>query len=229
MARKSPRERTSAEQLDKLEEQIELLKVAYDRYFNGVDRIPPAREHDALKRNVHIIMRNQLPSTVMRFRFQNLRARLITYEQYWTRILNQIEKGTFKRVVAESKKRQRDFVRKAAEERKAARDGAEAAANTGVTEDGAPKMRVRVPSASRPAATDLPDGMDAKTARNLFRDFVKAKRAAGEQTEGITYGGLVKKLAREMPKLQKKHGDGVRFEVATVNGKVRLRARANRG
>jgi hypothetical protein len=228
LARKAPRSKATVEQLDKLEENIELLKVAYDRYFNGVDRVPPARDHDSLKRSLHVLMRNQLPSTVLRFRFQNLRARLITYEQYWTRILIQIEKGTFKWVLAESERRAAVARQKAREERAAAKRAAENPSEAAPPEPGAPRAVKRRPSAPRPAA-DLPDGMDAKTARNLFRDFVKAKRAAGEQTEGITYGGLVKKLSREMPKLQKKHGDEVRFEVATVNGKVRLRARSNRG
>ena len=56
--------------------------------------------------------------------------------------------------------------------------------------------------------------------------FGKANRVReGGHASVITYGALVQKLAKELPKLQKKHGDAVRFEVATVNGKVRLKAR----
>jgi hypothetical protein len=76
-----------------------------------------------------------------------------------------------------------------------------------------------------PARPPLPSGVDPKQARELFKQFVAAKKAAGESIEGLTYGRLLDKLSKEVPKLQEKHGDGLRFEVATVDGKVRLRAR----
>ncbi len=72
---------------------------------------------------------------------------------------------------------------------------------------------------------ELPTGMKDNEARALYDAFVAAKRSAGENTDKITYPALVRKLARELPKLQAKHGGGVRFEVATVDGKVKLRAR----
>lgn len=228
MARTAPRSRTTVEQLEKLEEQIELLKVAYERYFNGVDRVPPAKEHEALKRAVFELMRGQLPSSVLRFRFSNLRARVISYEQYWTRILLQIEKGTFRRVVAESERRQTIARRQAALDRANAAAGGAGAAEQPTQPAAADERRRTGPPPLPKAPAALPEGMDAKTARELFRDFVTAKKAAGERTEGITYGGLVQKLAAELPKLREKHGAEVRFEVATVDGKVRLRARTRR-
>jgi hypothetical protein len=71
--------------------------------------------------------------------------------------------------------------------------------------------------------------MSAKDCRELFKQLVQAKRAAGEAIEGLTYGSLVAKLAREAPKLQERHGAAVKFEVATDGGKVRLRARPGSG
>jgi len=204
-------------QLDELEEAIEHLKVAYDRYFYGVDKIPPIRNHEAVERLVRELLRRPVSSTQLRFRFNTLRARLNTYGQYWNRILRQIEAGTYKRVLAESERR--EFLgRQRRRAERAEGDAAEA-------EDAAPAAggRARVPS--RPP--DLPSGMDAKEARELFKSFVQAKRAAGEKTEGITYGALVRKLANEVPKLEAKHGGKVRFEVATEGGRVRLRARRN--
>src|SRR5690606_32615776 len=104
--RKPTTPRLSMEHLDEVEEQIELLKVAYERYFNGVDRVPPAREHDAVRLSVRRLFGLHTGSTAVRFRAQGLKARLVTYEQYWTRILGQIERGTFKRILAESKRRE---------------------------------------------------------------------------------------------------------------------------
>ena len=68
--------------------------------------------------------------------------------------------------------------------------------------------------------------MDARTARKLFKDYLTAKRAAGESTKGLTYGTLVEKLSQQSGKLHEKHtGATFKFEVATVEGRVRLRAK----
>lgn len=213
--------------LDDLEEDIEMLKVAYERYFNGVDRVPPARQHDTVKRQVRNLERIRSASTQLRYRAQGLKARLITYEQYWNRILRQIEKGTFKRVLAESSKREREFqiqrAARQAESAQAAQSGVLAKVDESEQSGVLPRRKPARPQPS--ARPQLPDGMDSKSARQLFKQFIAAKKAAGEPVKGLTYGKLVNKLASEIPKLQQKHGTTIRFEVATVNGKVRLRAR----
>jgi hypothetical protein len=232
--RKPEVQRLSMEHLDDVEVQIELLKVAFERYFNGVDRVPPTREHDAVKLNVRNLARMHTGSTAVRFRAQGLKARLITYEQYWTRILGQIERGTFRRVLAESKKREYEIRHKRREE-----EGSPRAGQSGllpVVDREASQSGIRAKLAEAEAATPssrsssnrvaaLPDGLDASEARALFKQFVAAKKAAGEPIDGLTYGRLVEKLAREVPKLQERHGEQIRFEVATEGGKVRLRAR----
>ena len=227
--------RLSMDMLDDFEEEVELLKVAYERYFNGVDRIPPAREHDRVKLHLRNIQRMRGGTTALRFRTQSLRARLVTYEHYWNRILRQIENGTFKRVLAESKRREYELQQNKIVEQsaQAAQSGIHAKVDLEeplqATQSGIrakldqTDAKVRRGGTSKPR--QLPTGVDAKEARELFKNFVKAKKAAGESVDGITYGRLVDKLAREVPKLQKKHGDSIRFEVATVDGKVRLRAR----
>jgi hypothetical protein len=219
--------RLSSEALDDLEEEIELLKVAFERYFNGVDRVPPTREHDTVKLHMRNAERQRSGSTVVRFRMQNLKARFISYEHYWTRILRQIEEGSFRRVVAESKRREYEALRRRVEEEGTAaqsgvrtiveRDAGQSGIRAKLDRDGEPE-----PTRARPP---LPPGVDPKAARDLFKQFVAAKKAAGESVEGLTYGRLLDKLSKEVPKLQEKHGDGLRFEVATVDGKVRLRAR----
>jgi hypothetical protein len=219
--------RLSSEALDDLEEEIELLKVAFERYFNGVDRVPPTREHETVKLHMRNAERQRSGSTVVRFRMQNLKARFITYEHYWTRILRQIEEGTFTRVVAVSKRREYEALRRRVEEDGTAaqsgvrtivdRDAGQSGIRAKLDRDGEPE-----PPRARPP---LPPSVDPKQARELFKQFVAAKKAAGESVEGLTYGRLLEKLSKEVPKLQEKHGDGLRFEVATVDGKVRLRAR----
>jgi hypothetical protein len=224
--------RLTLEALDDLEEEIELLKVAFERYFNGVDRVPPTREHDTVKLHIRNAERQRSASTLIRFRMQGLKARFITYEHYWTRILRQIEDGSFKRVVAESKRRELEALRRRVEEDGSERSGVRTMADRDPGQSG---IRAKLdrdgesglleqaePARARPP---LPSAVDPKQARELFKQFVAAKKAAGESVEGLTYGRLLDKLSREVPKLQELHGDGLRLEVATVDGKVRLRAR----
>jgi hypothetical protein len=207
--------------LDGIEEEIELLKVAYERYFNGVDRIPPAREHDAVKLHIRNLARMHTGSTAVRFRAQGLKARLITYEQYWTRILGQIERGTFKRILAVSKRREFEIRRNRSPDATQTHAEPQPEAKHAAEPDAPTTLSPRTPS----GRVALPDGLDAGEARALFKQFVAAKKAAGEPVSGLTYGRLVEKLAKEVPKLQEKHGDAIRFEVSTEGGKVRLRAR----
>jgi hypothetical protein len=220
--------------LDELEEAIEQLKVAFERYFNGVDRIPPTRDHDEVKRRVRTALTIRGGPTAVRFRLQNLKARLVTYEHYWTRILLQIEKGTFRRILAESERRQQAADRRPVQVT-APESESESESDSESGEDDPPPRasqsgRHRIPIARPPPPPTqrptLPAGMDAGEARELFKQFVAAKKAAGEPISGLTYGKLVDKLSRELPDLRAKHGADIRFEVATVNGKVRLRARS---
>ena len=192
--------------LDELEEEIEHLKVAYDRYFYGVDKIPPVRKHEAVDRMIRNLLRNPQQSTQLRFRFNTLKARLNTYNQYWQRIIRQIEAGTYKRVLAESERREFLHRQRKAEERAAKLRGEDPEAQAGESagEADAAKKPVRRPRA-QPQRAELPPGMNAKEARELFKNFVQAKRAAGENTSGITYGALVKKLARDVPKLRQRY------------------------
>jgi hypothetical protein len=206
VARTRPGVLSPGERLDQLEERIEQLRVLYERYFYGADKVPPVREREAVERLAREMMREPLSSTMLRYRYAQLKQRLTTYQHHWSRVMGQIEAGTYRRLLADSERRQR-----------AAGD---------VPEPRPDSASHAAPPPPDPPAPPLPAGIDAGQARELFEQFVQAKRAAGEDTRGLTYGGLLQKLARELPKLQEQHGGKIRLEVATVGGKVRLRARA---
>ncbi len=267
MAKPDRYSKSSAEQkqeLDDLEEAIETLRMMYQRYFNGVDDIPPTKMHAEIKKAVNLLMNRSFRTAQLRFRFQGMRARMITYEQHWRRILHQIERGTFKRVVAVARMRQYKISRGRGHELEALRGssgpidlsggmngsgggdyesledllGEAAAAVDAVAQaressvvspaPAPPNGRPRPAPSARTPRPQLPAGMDAREARQLFKEFVAAKKAAGQSTAGITYGALVKKLARDVPRLRQKLGADrkIEFEVRSEGGKVRLRAKS---
>lgn len=85
------------EEIDNLSVALEKLRVAYDRYFMGLDRVPPIREREQLELLVRRSGLHRVRQTAIRFRFQNFVQRLTTYRSYWERIMRKIEEGTFRR------------------------------------------------------------------------------------------------------------------------------------
>ncbi|MCA9708602.1 MAG: hypothetical protein KDK70_22320 [Myxococcales bacterium] len=221
--------------LDAFEEALEDLRISYEKYFLGVDRQAPATKHGKVKAQLRRIEELRPRSTALRFRFAGLKARLVTYQHYWNRILSQIEKGTFRRDLQQRTQRRRDEEQLRAPTADALPPPPEAEAEA---EAEAPVAALTTElSAPRPAASGVRPpppppppppvpGMKGGELQRLFQELVRAKQAAGEDTQGLTVRALARKLSRELPKLQQRHGGQVRFEVATVGGKVRLRARS---
>lgn len=83
--------------VDELEPKVERLKALYQQYFMGIEKIPPAILKRDVERAIYQLRRQRLQNTATRYKFQMLVQRLNTYQQYWNRILRQIENGTYKR------------------------------------------------------------------------------------------------------------------------------------
>ncbi len=81
----------------RLTERLEKLRVAWDRYLRGQDRIPPLTERDKLARALRTSRVASTHKTNLKFRFSNLQQRFTTYNTYWERCMRMIEEGTFKR------------------------------------------------------------------------------------------------------------------------------------
>lgn len=225
--------------LEQLDVGIEQLRVAYEKYFMGVDRIAPQPLHDKIRRMLRDCEAAHPRQTALRFRLNSLRARFVSYRHYWTRVQSQIENGTYRRHLQRLERSQR-------------RDAALAAANQPVpsaaasgdgpddldamldaaigleetvneTQSAAPPPVSKRKTTPPPPPATVP-GMDPRKVRALYRELVAAKKAAGEETRGLTYRGLCKQLARDAPKLRKQHGK-ITFVVARDGGRVRLKAK----
>lgn len=83
--------------VDDLEPKVERLKALYQQYFMGIEKIPPAILKRDVERMIAQLRRQRLQNTATRYKFQMIVQRLSTYQQYWNRILRQIENGTYKR------------------------------------------------------------------------------------------------------------------------------------
>lgn len=85
------------EELSHIAEGLRQLKVQYDRYFMGLDRIPPLKARADLERFIRDSKLGKSHKTGVKFRFRNMRQSLISNATRWDRIMRLIEEGKFKR------------------------------------------------------------------------------------------------------------------------------------
>jgi hypothetical protein len=71
----------------------------------------------------------------------------------------------------------------------------------------------------------MPAGVDEKTARDLHKRFVQAKKLVGEPTDHIKVEHIAATIAKQAPAIMKQHNaKGVDFEVVVKDNKVILKA-----
>jgi hypothetical protein len=74
-----------------------------------------------------------------------------------------------------------------------------------------------------PAKAASSEGLPEDRVRQLYAQYVEAKRKQNESTAAITFDAVARSLRDSSSKLQQKHGKKVDFEVALKDGKVILR------
>ena len=93
MAKRDKKDHGLNSKLDEIERSIFRIKVAYEKYFNGIERFEPLKELEDLKRTIRDIMVTPIRNTQQRYRFTQLKARLSSLEMYWRRNVSQMERG----------------------------------------------------------------------------------------------------------------------------------------
>ncbi len=86
--------------LDDLDERIEALKILYEQYFMGIEKLEPLTQRQSVARIVRRAQSQQTKNTAARFRLNSLNQRFLSYQNYWNRITRQIEAGTYHRDLA---------------------------------------------------------------------------------------------------------------------------------
>jgi hypothetical protein len=93
------------QECEAIEAELASLKVAFEHYFLGVDRHPPTRQYDDLKKRLERLKNAFIRNTAAKFRVQSIQGKFLTYDRLWQRTLQEIENGTYKRDVAKARRR----------------------------------------------------------------------------------------------------------------------------
>jgi len=88
-----------------LEERVDRLRVLYEQYFLGFEKLEPTVPRKDVDRRFAVLRKENIRNTALRFRFNVVWQKYNTYSMHWTRICRQIEEGTFKRHVKKAQER----------------------------------------------------------------------------------------------------------------------------
>ena len=194
--------------MDEFETRVFLLKIAYEKYFSGIDPVEPARDRDELRRYLRDLLGAPITNSRQRFRLQQLRARWSTMELYWTRNLYQIERGQHptQKYRADLKDRQR------------------AEAEFGRSGPGQTLLPERanqslIPEAGGRAASGGPEGYKA-----VYDAYVQARSQCGQNTD-IDYNVVRQTLEKQVEALRARtQCSTVKFKVVVEDGKAKVKA-----
>ena len=236
--------------LDEMERKLDRLRVLYENFFMGVDRVPPNVPRRELNRLFVETQQVPIPRSTMRFRFQTLLQRWVLLTTYWNRTMREIEAGTYRRDVT---KAYRHMAARggAITEEEAVRLGIPAhraksfvarqnkavgvvAAASGEAEQkpagdaAAPTPATRAAARAEAAAVTaagLP-GLRAGALEDFYRRYVDAHVKAVGAPPKASLDQMRAKLQQDLPKiLSDQRCERVELDVSVDGGKVRLRAR----
>lgn len=83
--------------LEQLEKLMERLKVMYEQYFMGIQKIAPSQLHTEAERRLRDLTQISIRNTALRYRFNSLQQKYGSYNSYWRRTLREIEQGRYVR------------------------------------------------------------------------------------------------------------------------------------
>ncbi len=89
--------RKLAKELDDIQQELKELEVLYEQYFAGLERREPQNRRTLMARRLRQFTNRKIVWTDLKFRYQNLATRFMTYGQYWDRILRLMDEGKYHR------------------------------------------------------------------------------------------------------------------------------------
>ena len=85
------------QELDEIQQAVKELEIRYEQYFAGIERREPYNERKAIVRRIRHFTNRHIVWTDLKFRYQSIASRFMSYGQYWDRILRLIDEGKYHR------------------------------------------------------------------------------------------------------------------------------------
>lgn len=187
-------------QLDELEQQMFVLKINYEKYFCGIERVEPYRDREAIRRTIRELGESGIKNATQQFKYQGLKARFQTFELYWTRNLKMMEAGTHPKMRFKADKRAAAQAEQSAEERLSAEQEAVLA--------------------ERQARMER----EERGYRLVFEKYIEARRQCGQSAD-LGFDAVREALSKQVRQIKSTYNvESVKFRVVVEEGKAKLKA-----
>jgi hypothetical protein len=195
------------EELDKLEEDIRILKNKYDQFFGGRSKLPPMQERRNIEVAIHEINKQKMRDNTRRFRFNQLLTRFNQYRELWSRKMREREEGPL------------EFRR-----RQALMAGPEPAAPHPTRVADAEEART-VTSGRADPYVKVAQGSNGEAIRRIYEQIEKEHLKMGKLPP-MTIEQLGEMIAKQSETIRSRyHVETIGFRVETIDGKVKLKAK----
>ena len=216
-------------ELSELDRGITTLRVEYERFFGGELRRPPVQARRTLEETLRRLGNSDIEKAAERFRLQTLQSRYNSFAELWEKRMQAREEGR-------SGPARRTIPAPVAAEvqpKAGAKAGAKApkgaeAIDVAALLAAAEAAVARNAPASPAPHPDAPAGSSVKPKSRvdftpLFRRYVAARQALGEDVSRLKYEKFEEAVRRQAEEIRQKTGSSrLVFEVQTTEGRVRL-------
>src|SRR5215470_2591250 len=96
-----------SQEVDSVEAALHALRGQYEQYFLGLEKRPPVKAHEQYKKRLAELRKVPSRNSALSFRIQSLQASTATYERLWTKTLQEMEDGTYRRDLFKARMRSR--------------------------------------------------------------------------------------------------------------------------
>lgn len=195
MAKRSKQDHGLNSKLNEVERSIFRIKVAYEKYFNGIERFEPLKDLEDLKRTIREIMLQPINNTQQQYRFTQLKARLSSLEMYWKRNVSMIERGVHPKQQFRANLRSNQSQEEAALRQQEQRE-----------------------------QQNMERQIQEREFRSVYDQLIAARRQTGQSTE-VSFDSIKENLKRQTRMIKSKYKcDSVQFRVEIQDGKPKMKA-----
>ncbi len=186
--------------LDELEQQMFVLKISYEKYFCGIERVEPYRDREALRRVIRELSEEGIKNATQQFKYQGLKARFQIFELYWTRNLKMMEAGTHPKMRFKADKRAAVAASQTNEERLSAEQEA-------VLKDRQERQE-----------------REERGYRLVFEKYMEARKQCGQSAD-LGFDAVREALSKQVRQIKSQYNvESVKFRVVVEEGKAKLKA-----
>jgi len=191
------------DELDKLEEDIRILKNKYDQFFGGLQRFPPMMDRRHVEVAIYEIGKQKMRDNARRFRYQQLLTRYNQFREMWGRKMREREEGPL-----EFRRRQ-----------------AALSEPSEPPPPPPPPAQPRVTSNGADPYVKVTPGTNGEAIRRLH-DQIERENLKMGRVSNVTVEQLTQMVEKQTELVRTKyHVSTVAFRVETVDGKVKLKAK----